>query len=124
MAIPHIAESMEIVIPDAVLNTKLEEKSADNSTSSPHTLQIAYLSIRDISSIINARRRFIPVADTTAWKRMALLNTRRLLDLAFKRHAVVQCQRTASASKGSALSGTHDYNHTSVLKPNCLTCVG
>uniref|UniRef100_A0A183SC21 Methyltransf_21 domain-containing protein n=1 Tax=Schistocephalus solidus TaxID=70667 RepID=A0A183SC21_SCHSO len=83
---------IQIDIPGAVLTTKLMETAADNGTSPQHILQLADLSIQNIFSIIDARRRSISIANVRTWKTWALVNTKRLLRKAFIERGGVQCQ--------------------------------
>ncbi|VDN44786.1 unnamed protein product [Dibothriocephalus latus] len=85
----YTVELIKIVIPDAVFDAKLEELVGDSGMSSTYALQLADLSVQNITSSINARRLSIPVAAVSVWKTWALSNCERILKVAFTRRGVV-----------------------------------
>ncbi|VDK39404.1 unnamed protein product [Dibothriocephalus latus] len=90
-----------MVIPEAVLRVKLEEKVLDKRDSTKHILQLAELTITNLSSITDAHRRSIPEAELDDWKAWVLDNMKLLLERAVCQVGVKQWLHIFSESPSS-----------------------
>ncbi|VDN22285.1 unnamed protein product [Dibothriocephalus latus] len=86
------AEYVEISIPGAVLNARLEEALLQKTSYWKQVVRLAELNIQNISSIIEAHKLSIPKVELSAWKSRTLKNTGRLLQKAVLQRRVEHCQ--------------------------------